>query len=73
MRQALALQPSPGVGGIHGVEIVVATQLMREFEMVEDTKNSLGYAHCCSVQSRVGQIEIQYQSRSCHPERSVAK
>ena len=43
--KALASDPCPGPGGIDLLEVIAAVKLMREFEVVKDSKDGLGNFH----------------------------
>jgi hypothetical protein len=45
VRKALASDPCPGPGGIDLLKVIAAVKLMREFEVVEDSKDGLGNFH----------------------------
>jgi hypothetical protein len=51
--QAFAFQASPGPSGVDLLEMIAAVELVREFEVVEDSKDGLGDFHegwllsCC--------------------------
>jgi len=45
VRQALAFQASPGPGGVDLLEMIAPVELVREFEVVEDSKDGLGDFH----------------------------
>ncbi|HEX4578288.1 MAG TPA: hypothetical protein VH117_13110, partial [Edaphobacter sp.] len=43
--KAFALESCPGPGGVDFLEMITAVQLMREFEVMEDSKDGLSYFH----------------------------
>ena len=43
--EAFAFQPRPGPGGIDFLKVVATMQLMRQFEVMEDSKDGLGDFH----------------------------
>jgi hypothetical protein len=43
--EAFAFQPGPGPGGIDFLKVVAPMQLMRQFEVMEDSKDGLGNFH----------------------------
>ena len=43
--KAFAFQSCPGPSGVDLLEMIAAVQLMREFEVMEDSKDGLGYFH----------------------------
>jgi hypothetical protein len=43
--EAFALETSPGPGGVDLLEMIAAVKLVREFEVVEDSKDGLGDFH----------------------------
>jgi hypothetical protein len=43
--QAFAFQSCPGPGGVDLLEVIAAVELVREFEVVEDSKDGLGNFH----------------------------
>jgi hypothetical protein len=43
--QAFALQSCPGPGGVDLLEMIAAVELVREFEVMEDSKDGLGNFH----------------------------
>jgi hypothetical protein len=43
--KAFAFESCPGPGGIDLLEVVAAMELMRQFEVVEDSKDGLGNFH----------------------------
>jgi len=45
VRKAFVFQPGPGPGGIDSLEMISLVKLMREFELMEDSKDGLGYFH----------------------------
>lgn len=53
VRQAFALESRPGPGGIDLREVIAFVELMREFEMMEDSKDGLGNSHEVWVLSEV--------------------
>jgi hypothetical protein len=45
VREAFAFEACPGPGGVNLLEVITAVELMREFEVVEDSKDGLGNFH----------------------------
>ena len=45
VRKAFALETRPRPRGVDLLEMMAAVELMREFEVVEDSKDGLGYFH----------------------------
>ena len=45
VRQAFALQPCPGPGGVDLLEMVAPVELVRQLEVVEDSEDGLGNFH----------------------------
>ena len=45
VRQAFALEARPRPGGVDLCEVIAFVELMCEFEVVEDSKDGLGYFH----------------------------
>ena len=45
VRKAFAFQPGPGPGGVDSLKTVAAMKLMRQFEVMEDSKDGLGDFH----------------------------
>ena len=43
--QAFTLQSCPGPGGVDLLEMIAPVELVREFEVVEDSKDGLGNFH----------------------------
>jgi hypothetical protein len=43
--EAFALQSGPGPGGVDLLEMIAAVELMREFEVMEDSKDGLCNFH----------------------------
>jgi hypothetical protein len=43
--KAFALQSGPGPGGVDLLEVIAPVELVREFEVVEDSKDGLGNFH----------------------------
>jgi hypothetical protein len=43
--KALAFQSCPGPGGVDLLEVIAPVELVREFEVVEDSKDCLGNFH----------------------------
>jgi hypothetical protein len=43
--ESFALEPCPGPGGVDHLEMMAAVELVREFEVVEDSKDGLGNFH----------------------------
>ena len=44
-RETFALEPCPGPGGVDLLKVIAAVELMREFEVVEDSKDGLSDIH----------------------------
>ena len=45
VREAFAFEACPGPGGVDLLEVVATVELVREFEVVEDSKDGLGDFH----------------------------
>jgi hypothetical protein len=43
--KAFAFQPGPGPGGVDLLEVISPVQLMRQLEVMEDSKDGLGNFH----------------------------
>ncbi len=43
--KTFALEPCPGPGGVDLLKMIAAVELVREFEVVEDSKDGLGNFH----------------------------
>ena len=43
--ETFALEPRPGPSGVDLLEMIAAVELVREFEVVEDSKDGLGDIH----------------------------